>query len=569
MRPWWEQWPGRLEWELTELEKAGFTIQEDPAAREHGRIVLNTSCDVEGTRVELKLAFPELYPFFSFGATAPGLALPHHQNPFTRELCLLGIDSGQWSPSLSAAELLRKQLPVLLDSTREDYRPDPRRELLDAEPITAYMQDDPPGSWVAVGDWSLPPAPTSGTLTIGVDHAWPFRGAVLEVRGTLGGVIARAEPGLVELYRTQRIQGRWQRLDRRPESLRPLDLLRMLTERDPRLATPQWRQPFRDFHIDIVGGVFPDELRVGEQSDNWFFVARRTETREGGKLWSMRAYLLRPGRESRADFAARVPELCAMGEKAIAVVGLGSLGSTAALEFARAGARRLHLADRDQLEMGNTVRWALGREYVGLSKAYALGRYLRKNYPLTEVKEFWINLGSPIWDPRAPSTNIILDSILEGVDLVLDASAQVSMSHVLSTLCWERKIPHVWVTTTPGAWGGIVGRAMPALTDGCWLCTKFRLRDETIQAPAVGPDDGVQPAGCLTATFTGAAMDIHPIACAAVRLAVATLSRGVAGGYPDSAWDIGVVNLRTPEGHAVPPTWTTYQAFRHPDCGHA
>jgi hypothetical protein len=57
-----------------------------------------------------------------FGVIAPDLALPHHQDPITKALCLLGTDTERWRPSLTVAHLLNEQVPKLLTISEPGYQ---------------------------------------------------------------------------------------------------------------------------------------------------------------------------------------------------------------------------------------------------------------------------------------------------------------------------------------------------------------------------------------------------------------------------------------------------------------
>src|SRR5688572_32842036 len=67
------------------------------------------------------------------------------------------------------------------------------------------------------------------------------------------------------------------------------------------------------------------------------------------------------------------------------VVGLGSGGSTVALELAKAGVGRLTLVDRDMLEEANAIRHECDARYVGWSKADAVADLIRHRNPDAQV----------------------------------------------------------------------------------------------------------------------------------------------------------------------------------------
>jgi len=65
----------------------------------------------------------------------------------------------------------------------------------------------------------------------------------------------------------------------------------------------------------------------------------------------------------------------------------------------------------------------------------------------------------------------IVDELVEGADLLYDASAEIGIGHLMSEIARKRKIPYVCVSTTFGAWGGRLIRVRPGgKTAGCWGC---------------------------------------------------------------------------------------------------
>lgn len=72
----------------------------------------------------------------------------------------------------------------------------------------------------------------------------------------------------------------------------------------------------------------------------------------------------------------------------VVCVGLGSLGSTIALQLARSGVGHLTLIDPDHLESANLGRHVLGADDLGLAKVEALQKRIRKDLPATEVTAF-------------------------------------------------------------------------------------------------------------------------------------------------------------------------------------
>lgn len=215
--------------------------------------------------------------------------------------------------------------------------------------------------------------------------------------------------------------------------------------------------------------------------------------------------------------------------------------------------------DFDYVQLGNLPRWFLGFSAVGWPKAVAMAGYITDNYPFVSAKYYFHRLGSNI-------DGQVLPDALEGVDLILDATAEWCVNHYLSDLAKQRGIPYVWATGTPGSQGGIVGRVVPNQTKGCWKCFQRHLVDKTIPCPAQEIVPDVQPVGCFHPTFTGTGFDMDHVALAAVRLVVSTLCAGQNGAYPDFDWDVGVLNLWDASNLPIAPKWSTHQLHKHRNC---
>lgn len=567
-RPWWERHPGRLEHEFQALRDASIPYEQDEAAFAKGRLVLRLRPTLrDGETITLEARFPAMYPYERFEVYAPGLDLPYHQNPFQKNLCLIGQATENWRVGDTLTRFIREQLPKLLEAVRAAGRVDADQlEEHQGEPFSAYYPYQDGAMLLVDGGWQFDPSVKTGQLRIGLPEGTmaggPLRGAVLEVRDQAGRVLARADSGLARLFPKQ-VTGRWVRAPQPIRQGHPSPFVAEAASLDARLRQPM-PQPLGPASVDILGVIFPEEhgWRPERLSDGWVFLVH-TLPRSGKGKKSITAAFVRAGRAGREDLAARVPEIRALAERRVALFGLGGLGAPGAVELARAGVGDLRLLDGDYVDPATGRRWQLGIPAAGLDKVAALKGFLEWNYPYTRVTSSALRLGEPEAGPLELET---LERMLDNVDLVYDATAERGLQHLLSDLARERDIPYMCLWATPGAWGGVVARVRPAV-GGCWMCLQYALTDGTICSPPADPAGSVQPAGCASPTFTGTAFDLQQVALTAVRLAVSTLTSDDASGYPDAPWGVGVLSLRDPaSGRQVPPTWVTYPLERHPEC---
>lgn len=587
MGRWWDRYPHRLRVEEQALEEAGFLYKIDEAAKERGRLIMHVHMRHPFEDCELKLTawFPDAYPYFQPAVTSSSLNLPRHQHPTEKLLCLLANGGEQWRPNDTLASLLQEQLPALLRSSTGHAVASAVDEARQAEPLTAFLEYEP-ASGVILPPIGMETGGSCGNLIIGLDGLLPFRGTVLEVLdGTSSSTtLATATASIRERYERRqlpRVRGQWVRFPGSPSSRSDA---RALME-EVKMSVPGLKHlwnPVSDgicdgqgrklLKIDVLGVLFDDEIEWRTSGNNWLVIVSRKYNRTDSSGKRVTPSLAMPQLDSPDIRAARVPELASLGQKTVALFGLGSLGSVAAVEFAKAGIGAVSLLDGDTLEVGNSVRWAIGRYRSGLAKAEALGEFLRDEYPATHVRMCAHRIGALPGagiDRTAPESldGEVVEEALKGADLILDASASERVNQYLSDLAREKGLPYVWMSTTNGAWGGLVGRVVPDVTGGCWMCHLHGIEDKSVKSPAAKPaEDLVQPPGCADPTFTGASFDIAQVTMMGVRLAIGCLTGGASDGYPDMDWDLGIVELRDESGNPVPPMWHTYALVRHPDC---
>ena len=157
--------------------------------------------------------------------------------------------------------------------------------------------------------------------------------------------------------------------------------------------------------------------------------------------------------------------------------------------------------------------------------------------------------------------------VLDGADLIFDATAERGVQLYLSSMARSLGMPYVMAESRPGGWGGVVARIRPDKASGCYYCLLHGLTDGSILPPPSKEEDFIQPQGCISPTFTAASFDTSAISLAAVRLAVSTLLEGQEGVYPAIGHDVGVLSLRDPSsGLATFPVWNTYPLSPHPKC---
>jgi len=141
----------------------------------------------------------------------------------------------------------------------------------------------------------------------------------------------------------------------------------------------------------------------------------------------------------------------------VAVIGLGALGTVSAGLLARAGVGRLRLIDRDVVELNNLQRQVLFDEKdVELPKADVAARKLRA-----------VNSSIAIEGIAKDVHSGNIESLLEGVDLVVDGADNMELRFLLNEVSIARDLP--WIYGGAIATHGMAMAIVPKTT-ACFRC---------------------------------------------------------------------------------------------------
>lgn len=564
MRSWTKRFPERLEHEVAAFAEHGLEFEPDPdLLKRQGRVVMRGTLPHEGEAIELEVVYPDLFPYLRPEVYAKGLKRERHQNPYDGNLCLLDRSTRAWSPSKTGAWLVAERVPLLLrllDTGGEELE---RGEAPQGEPVSTYFHSAPGTAiFVPAAALTLPHEAAAGSGRVACGQ---LETAQLRVRGALVELVekgpkrrtrtlARAKPELQERFGGQRIPLRWVRLEAPPPQNTAQALLAAIEAARPGFGSPPWER-VNGGSVAIAGAVFAEEVRQGEYEDTWVFAVQFRQDHGPHN-----AYLVHGERLSREDVEARLPAFVRLGERRVAVAGLGALGGEIALELAKAGLGTLRGLDFDTVEAGTTVRWIAGLTAVGHQKTEYLRQRIALDYPYTSFEPFPMRLGgSAAAGARGESELETLDRFLDGCELLVDATAEIGLQQALASEADARGLRQLYVSATEGARGGLVARVDPG-QGGCWHCLQLRLEDDSIPLPAHAEPLTLQPRGCSSLTYRGAGYDLLPIAAQAVRVAAATLGEG---GTSEGS----VAFVCDFEGDRLgAPQWGEHPLEPHPDC---
>lgn len=226
----------------------------------------------------------------------------------------------------------------------------------------------------------------------------------------------------------------------------------------------------------------------------------------------------------------------------VALVGVGSIGSAAAMALPGYEVRNIVLVDPDRLYPHNIARHQCGAEDIGRYKVDAVAERIRREHPETAVTALRYNVIR-----HADLVRPLLDE----VDIVICSADGVAARQTTSHLCSVSGTAAIYACVlADGAIGELVRD--PARSDvGCLRC----LRRSLDASGSMDPEPGLDleyGTGTTHRPMTAIAGDLSLMGALAAKGAVATLLERT--GYRDQRWsgDHMVVGLRPDRSWAAP-----------------
>ena len=145
----------------------------------------------------------------------------------------------------------------------------------------------------------------------------------------------------------------------------------------------------------------------------------------------------------------------------VMIVGLGGLGSPAALYLAAAGVGELHLVDGDRVEISNLQRQVLYKtNHRDKEKAQVAAQQLTAANPEIRIHAH-CQMADTAWlTAQLPEL---------GIDMVLDCTDNLDIRHVINRVCREVRVPVV-MASVRGFSGQLVSFDFRAEGGPCYAC---------------------------------------------------------------------------------------------------
>lgn len=571
---WFEDDPGRLTKELCALEAAGLSfVLSDAARQQRGVIEIEVTLDLEGAPQRMVATYPDEFPYFKPFVQGPDVGYTHHFNPATGEYCLLEAGRGVWVPSDTLAWLLTEQLRhvAAVNAPTVAQAAVTGLEVVQAEPFSCYLSPGDPAEHVIVDGALERHGVTSGWARLLYTSSEPLRGHVIELladdKSTLSGPVrapASVEQGLGAVCIP------WVQLSEPPRGTDAEVWWAAAAEVDPTLNRVCQGVPGRAaltvakaFQFVLIG--FPEETAHRQLGQGWVVLVRSREKRN--KPWR-RSRVIRVERAGHLDLFMREPGLRKVADAKILLVGLGGLGGPLANLLACMAPDRLLMVDGDIASPATAVRNPGAFGASGYPKVQVALNAAHATQPYTELRGVGHLFGRPRLAAKLPpvighpAQGTDVAALVAEVDLVVDATADLSVQHYLSDVARRHRVAYLRTEALPGVWSGFIALQRPN-ADVCWMCWQHHLATTIPPLPA-GPGDGVQPPGCGDPTYTGAGFDLAAMAAQTARTVASYLTSD--DGYGVMPADAMTVQFRDASGVPTLPVWQWYALDRHPDC---
>ncbi|WP_413662872.1 HesA/MoeB/ThiF family protein [Microbulbifer sp. CNSA002] len=168
----------------------------------------------------------------------------------------------------------------------------------------------------------------------------------------------------------------------------------------------------------------------------------------------------------------------------ILIVGLGGLGSPAAMYLAAAGIGELHLVDGDHIDLSNLQRQVLYKtNHQGKSKAMVAAQQLAAANPTIRIHPH-SQMANESW----------LREQVKQVDLVLDCTDNLEIRHTINRVCYQAGCPVV-MASVQGFSGQLISFDFSEGNGPCYACLFPPQEQAEVQncstAGVIGPALGV------------------------------------------------------------------------------
>jgi molybdopterin/thiamine biosynthesis adenylyltransferase len=235
--------------------------------------------------------------------------------------------------------------------------------------------------------------------------------------------------------------------------------------------------------------------------------------------WAESEVQVLPVREEIFSRARGILETDVLAGKKVLIAGVGSGGSSIAVELAKAGVMHFFLMDHDRIEIGNVARHEAGVSDVGRYKTNVVAERIGEKNPYARVETFKKKV--------CPETMHMLHEIVREVDIIICATDNRDSRRLLNRHSIDGNKPCIFAGAFRRAHGGQIQFVRPRLSP-CYQCFLMHLpdhdKDHEISSQEQARD--ISYSDRHAAIEPGLSSDISPISNMVVKLVIQELLKG-------------------------------------------
>ncbi len=512
------------------------------------RIRQATTRETQVDRFVVDFVYPDIYPFdrIEVYPVEPKIRGARHQNPRTGEICYLPEHPNGWNPEYHNRDIIGRVRNWFLGYCTNWVL----GSHVDVPELDAYLS---PTTKAGLNLLSFDPhygrmSSPYGYAALFVDVREPtsqgdprfgYIGNLTSTNGepivTLNQqIVERTKPILQIPDKLQRLRAIWFELGVTPRTIQNVnDLVAILCEVSGKTEDDVGKMIWNsgsshgaDQNGLYVGLIYPDtrtnrriwsilQLIPGHPTVPVIKKGKQRKKRVPGfqRVLTGKLYIVpvHPLREEEIFRRSRqlLPD-ASLGEKKIALVGVGAIGSTTIQLLAKAGVRSFVVCDGDVMAVGNVARHLCGLSFLARRKDVAVENRLVTVNPFIELDRV-----SPIKDK---STLREFHQNAQDCDVIVAATGDETIDRLLNRYAIETRKTVVFVRAMDRMRVGRVIRFIPG-RDACLTCLlRHRANPGWIDAPSERESDLIYDDGCGLPAVPGAATDTELVGNLAARM---------------------------------------------------
>ncbi|KUO96124.1 ThiF family adenylyltransferase [Ferroacidibacillus organovorans] len=527
---WYERYPHLFDEERETLLQQGFSL-EQVAIQQHKLVKFTGTIQFEGESFNILIEYPKAFPHFPPNAYCQNVQFQRHQDVQSKRLCLYeewkDLDFEVFGHNIV------ERIKEWLHGYKYGFSPD--SEINGPEPkqyhqLTSGFRGIILTPRELIDNWSFSEAVFSMRIAR-LRDIW--QGILVDISGA--GNTIQAQPIHQELYKNYPVvHGMCFDVNSTPPYFHSgVEIVQWLEAHGHEnvlqkcISASHHLQDQNSMFGPLLGIRFIDEDELRGQTRRRFMIVAidfQNQFQNPNSIRVTPMCIFESKDISEEVVFRRVAELRPLQNMSAVIVGLGTIGSSIALDLAKAGIGKVALVDHGSLDVGNVVRHVGNLQQLGQLKIEAVTAHMKSHNPYIEIQEIPTYVG-------AFQDEEVLTNWISSADILICAVGHSPTERYLDRIARQSNTPTVYTFSSSGAWSGRAFRVIPGTT-GCYHCHQYFIDDGTLPPLSAPPEELVIfDNGCAIPAFPGSGLDTGIVSNLASRLAIQTLLVGHPNAY--------------------------------------